>query len=138
MSLRSKTAQHRYTYRVLALMTAYVGLLVLANYLFERNNPQGAAAWAIALLPALPVIGVFAVIGRLLFELTDEYVRMLMVRQSLIATATMLAIVTAYGFLEDFGLLPHLPAYYAAVLWFGGLGVGGCVNAFLERRTGHE
>ena len=39
---------------------------------------------------------------------------------------------------EDFGLTPHLPAYYAAVLWFAGLGVGGCLNAILERGGGEE
>ena len=136
MDLKRYPAQKRYTHRVLTLMTAYAALLVLANLLFERTEPTGAAAWGIALLPALPVIGVFFVIGRLLVELSDEYVRMLMVRQTLVATATMLALATAYGFLEDFGLTPHLPAYYAAVLWFAGLGVGGCLNAFLERDRG--
>ncbi len=139
MSLRNYSAQKRYTYRVLALMLVYGALLVLANLLFERLAPEGPTAWAIALMPAVPIIAVFAVIGRLLVELKDEYVRMLMVRQTLIATTTMLVVATAYGFLEDFGLTPHLPAYYAAVLWFGGLGVGGCVNALLERdRSAHE
>lgn len=136
MPLHGHSPWTRYSIRVLGLMLAYAVLLVLANLLFERTHPQGVAAWALALLPALPVIGVFAAIGRLLVELKDEYVRMLMVRQSLVATATMLAIVTAYGFLEDFGLAPHLPAYYATILWFAGLGVGGCLNAFLERDRG--
>ena len=133
MSLRNYSVQKRYTYRVLALMVAYAGALVLANWLFENVRPEGPAAWATALLPALPVIAVFFVIGRLLVELKDEYVRMLLVRQTLVASATMLTVATAYGFLEDFGLTPHLPAYYATVLWFAGLGVGGCLNAYLER-----
>ena len=133
MDLRTYPAQARYTHRLIALMLAYVAALALANWAFVQVGSRGPAAWAIAALPALPIIGIFAVIGRLLVELKDEYVRMLLVRQSLVATATMLAVVTVYGFLEDFGLTPHLPAYYAAVLWFAGLGVGGCVNAFLER-----
>ncbi len=133
MSSPAYSAQKRYTYRILGLMTVYGLLLVLANWLFAAGYAEGAAAWAIALLPALPIIGVFAVIGRLLVELNDEYVRMLMVRQSMIASAFMLTLVTGWGFLEDFGLVPHLPAYYAAIVWFAGLGVGGCVNALLER-----
>lgn len=137
MNLRIYPAQKRYTYRLLALMLAYGAALVFANWAFQRVDQHGPAAWAIAVLPAIPIVGVFAVIGRLLVELKDEYVRMLMVRQSLIATATMLAGVTVYGFLEDFGLAPHLPAYYAAILWFGGLGVGGCFNAILERDRVH-
>ena len=133
MSSPAYPAQKRYTYRILGLMTVYGLLLVLASWLFAAGYAEGAAAWAIALLPALPIIGVFAVIGRLLVELNDEYVRMLMVRQSMIASAFMLTLVTGWGFLEDFGLVPHLPAYYAAIVWFAGLGFGGCVNALLER-----
>ena len=137
MDLRSYPAQRRYTYRVLGLMLAYVAALFLANWGFQQVDPRGPAAWAIAALPAIPILGIFAVIGRLLVELKDEYVRMLMVRQSLVATATMLSVVSVYGFLEDFGLTPHLPAYYAAILWFAGLGVGGCFNAILERDRVH-
>ena len=138
MNLRSYPAQARYTYRLITLMVIYVATLAIANWAIVQAGPRGPAAWAIAMLPALPIIGVFAVIGRLLVELKDEYVRMLLVRQSLIATATMLSVATVYGFLEDFGLTPHLPAYYAAVLWFAGLGVGGCVNAFVERDRAHS
>lgn len=134
--IASNSAQRRYTFRVMGLMTAYVALLFLANWLFKSGDAVGAAAWLIAILPALPIVGVILVIGRLIVELRDEYVRMLLVRQTLIATAVMLAIATAWGFLEDFGLVSHLPAYYAAILWFGGLGVGGCANALIERRGG--
>ena len=137
MDLRSYPAQKRYTYRVLGIMLAYIAALILANWAFQRVDPRGPLAWLIAALPAIPIIGIFAAIGRLLVELKDEYVRMLMVRQSLVATATMLVVVTVYGFLEDFGLTPHLPAYYAAILWFAGLGVGGCLNAILERDRVH-
>lgn len=126
-------AQRRYTFRVVVLMIGYAVLLFAANWLFKTGYANGPAAWLIAILPALPIIGVVAAIGRLIIELRDEYVRMLFVRQTLIATGFMLAVATAWGFLEDFGLVPNLPAYYAAVLWFGGLGVGGCVNAALER-----
>lgn len=127
------SAQRRYTIRVAGLMAGYVALLFAANWLFENGYANGPAAWVIAILPALPIIGVVLAIGRLIVELRDEYVRMLFVRQTLIATGLMLAVATAWGFLEDFGLVPHLPAYYAAILWFAGLGVGGCVNAALER-----
>lgn len=127
------SAQRRYTIRVTVLMIGYVILLFAANWLFEHGYANGAAAWLIAILPALPIIGVVVAVGRLIVELQDEYVRMLFIRQTLIATGFMLAVATAWGFLEDFGLLPHLPAYYAAILWFAGLGVGGCVNAALDR-----
>ncbi len=79
-------------------------------------------------MPALPIIGIFGVLGRYLIAERDEYLRMLVARQALIATALTLSLATVWGFVEDAGLARHVPAFYAAVLWFGGLGVGGCVN----------
>ena len=135
----SGKAGKRYGVRVVILMTFYVALLFLANWLFDQGYAGGALAWVVAALPALPIIGVFIVIGRLLVELNDEYVRMLMTRQILFATGFMLSIATAWGFFESVDLVPHVEAFYAAILWFAGLGVGGCANAWLERDGGsHE
>ena len=121
------------------LMTGYVLALFGVNAYFANSSPAGLAAYAAAVIPALPIIGVFFVIGRLLVELrTDEYVRMLMVRQTLIATAFALTVATVWGFLESFDLAAHFEAYWFAVLWFGGLGLGGCANALIERGGGGE
>ena len=40
----------------------------------------------------------------------------------------MLSLATIWGFLESFDMVRHIPAYYVSVVWFGGLGVGACVN----------
>jgi len=133
MLARHSPEHRRYTASVAALMGGYVAALVGVNLFFENSAPTGLSAYLAALLPALPIIGVFFVIGRLLLTLRDEYQRFLMTRQILIATGFMLSVATAYGFVESFGLLPHVPAFYAAILWFGGLGLGGCVNAVLGR-----
>lgn len=136
MSLKTaRPAMRRYTYRVLILMAVYAVVLIGVNLWFRRDAPTGALAYVAAVLPALPIIGVFLTVGRLLFEMDDEYVRMLLVRQSLIATGFMLSVATVWGFLENVALAPHAPAYYAAVLWFGGLGVGGLSNWALESRA---
>jgi hypothetical protein len=52
------------------------------------------------------------------------------VRQALVATGFTLSLSTMWGFLENFGLVPHVETFYIAVLWFGGLGVGACYNRF--------
>ena len=80
-------ATRRYTWGLLLVMTGYVLILLGVNAYFEHGAPTGPLAYVAAALPALPIIAVFALFGRLLVELKDEYVRMLMVRQSLIATA---------------------------------------------------
>lgn len=131
---RLNPAMRRYTFRLIAVMLLYGVALVGANYWFRHAPPSGILAYVVAALPALPIIGVFVVIGRLLVEMEDEYVRMLLVRQSLIATAFALSVMTVLGFLDDFGVGPQLDNYYAAVLWFSGLGIGGCVNWYLESR----
>ena len=128
----------RYTRGVLLLMTGYVLILVGVNAFFRTAHPTGISAYAAAILPALPIIGVFAVIGRLLVELRDEYIRVLLVRQMLIATGFMLSVATAWGFLEAFRLVPHVDAYYAAMLWFAGLGLGSCLNKLAELRGSRE
>jgi hypothetical protein len=116
----------------MALMAVYALLLVAANRLVPMAGSP-ALKLAYAILPAIPVIGVFVVMGRHVVALRDEYQRMLLVRKMLIATAFLLGVATAWGFAEDFDVVPHVPAFYAVILWFGGLGIGGCVNAWLER-----
>ena len=121
-------AQRRYTKTVLLLMAGYVLILVGVITFFKNSAPSGLSAYAAAVLPALPIIGVFAAIGRYLVDEQDEYVRMLMVRQTLWATGFALSAATIWGFLESFDLVDHVDAYYVAVLWFGGLGLGACMN----------
>lgn len=127
-------AMRRYNRRVIMLSLVYAGLLFATIYLFRRGVLHGPIAYAAALLPALPLIGIFLVLGRYIVEETDEYLRMLMIRQSLIAGGFMLSVMTAWGFLEGFGLVPHIAAYYAALLWFAGLWIGWGYNIATMRR----
>jgi hypothetical protein len=60
----------------------------------------------------------------LLKEERDEYLRMRMVEQSLVATGIVLAVATLYGFLNAFDLAPRVDAYLAVPLWGIGLGIG--------------
>ncbi|MEJ8631358.1 hypothetical protein P0F65_19225 [Sphingomonas sp. I4] len=125
----------RYTRRLITTMTLYAVALVGANMWFRHAHPTAVLAYMVAVLPALPIMGVFVVIGRLLVEMRDEYVRMLLVRQPLIATGFALSVTTAWGFLEGFGLVDHAQGYWTTVLWFGCFGLGGCINALTEWRA---
>jgi uncharacterized YccA/Bax inhibitor family protein len=118
----------RYNIRVVGLSVLYSVFLIGAVYGFKHHMLSGAAAYGAAILPALPVIGIFAAIGLYLVEEQDEYVRMLMVRQTLWASGFALSVATVWGFLENFDLAGHVDSYYIVVLWFGGLGLGACIN----------
>lgn len=122
------TAWKRYNVRVVWLALLYSGLLVPAVYGFKHHLIPEALKYLVAVLPALPVIGIFAAIGRYLVEEQDEYVRMLMVRQTLYASAFSLSVATVWGFLDNFGLVGHADGYWVVVLWFVGLGLGGFYN----------
>ena len=121
-------AWKRYNWRVIWLSLLYALFLLAAVYGFKHQLLHGPIAYIAGTLPALPIIGIFAAIGRYLVEEQDEYVRMLMVRQTLWASGFALSAATIWGFLESFGLVDHVEAYYIAVLWFGGLGLGACMN----------
>lgn len=132
------TAQRRYNLSAGLMMAGYVLTIVGVDAFFRHHAaapPQGAVAVTISVLPALPIVGVFALIGRYLVEEHDEYLRMLQVRQILIATAFALSTATVWGFLESFGQARHLDSYWVAIAWFGGLGIGAIVNKVIEGRA---
>lgn len=128
------SAIKRYNRTIIILSLVYVALLFAAEIAIGWYHLGGPLSYFVAILPALPIIGIFAAIGRYLVEESDEYLRMLTVRQTLVASGFALSIATAWGFLESFDLAGHLDAYWIAVVWFVGLGVGSCVNAALARR----
>lgn len=121
-------ARRRYTYRIAICMVGYVSTLFLADWLIDQRGITGAPALVAALVPALFVAGVFWALARLLVEETDEYRRLLLVRQLLIGSGITLTIVTIWGFWENFGLVGHIDAFYIAALFFVGMGIGGLVN----------
>ena len=133
---RYNPAQRRYNRSVILLSLAYALILFGVITFFKNSSPSGLSAYAAAILPALPIIGVFFAMGRYLVDEQDEYLRMLTVRQTLWASGFMLSVATIWGFLENFDLVHHIDAYYAAVLWFGGLGLGSCINRFTLGSSG--
>ncbi len=134
MSLSS--AHRRYLRRLAIAMTAYIATLYLAVSQLRGSHEHGPLSWLLALLPGISVAAVFWALGRLLIEETDEYLRSLLVRQMLIASALTLSITTIYGFLENFGMVDHVDAFYIAILFFIGLGVGAAVNRLSGRSGG--
>ena len=126
--MKMNPPQARYVRRVLISMSLYLVTLSAALHWVGRGNLTGPPAYLLANLPGLSVIGVFWAYGRLLIEETDEFQRLLLVRQSMVATAFALSIATAWGFLEAVDLVQHVDAYYIAILWFMGLGIGALVN----------
>ena len=121
-------AWKRYNMRVIWLSLLYAAFLLPAVYGFKHHLITGPTAWIVAVMPAIPIIGIFAAMGRYLVEEQDEYVRMLMVRQALWAMGFTLSCATVWGFLDNFGLVGHVDGYWIVVLWYFGLAIGGLFN----------
>jgi hypothetical protein len=121
-------AWKRYNRRVIGLSLLYAVFLLGAVYGFKHRLVPGGLQYFVGLLAAIPIIGIFGAIGRYLVEEQDEYVRMLMVRQTLWASAFALSLATVWGFLDNFKLVGHADGYYVVIAWFFGLGLGGLYN----------
>jgi xanthosine utilization system XapX-like protein len=121
-------AMKRYNWRVIWLSLIYAAFLIGAVYGFKHHLFSGPIAYVAAVLPALPIIAIFGAMGRYLVEERDEYIRMILVRQTLWASGFALSVATVWGFLESFNLVEHVDAYSVAIVWFFGLAVGSIIN----------
>lgn len=138
MSNHRSSVMRRYTVRLAIATTAYLATLLLAKRLVGDGLVTGPLAYLLAILPGLAVSGIFWAVARLLIEETDEYQRMLRIREALVATGFTLSILTIWTFMQNFGLAPTLDAFYIAALWFIGLGLGGCWNSVTTARTSDD
>ncbi len=120
--------QRAYLKRMGLAMGCYMIAIIAGVYLVSRNLVDGPIVWMLALLPGLSIVGAFYAIGRLILETKDEFIRMLIVRQSLIATGFALSVATVWGFLENFELVRHVDSYWIAILWFFGFFLGAVSN----------
>lgn len=121
-------AQWRYAIRTGLFSSLYflaLAAMMIAEKEFELTDTIKVI---LALMPGLAVVGIFWAVGRLILEEPDEFMRMLIIRQALIASALALSAASVWGFLEDADIVVHVDAYWWAVLWFFGLGVGAIVN----------
>lgn len=94
------TAQRRYFLRLAVIMALYCAAIFVAVTLRKDSATPPALMAAVALVPGICIIGVFWAIGRLIVEEPDEFLRMLIIRQALIATAFALSLASIHGFLS--------------------------------------
>lgn len=119
-------AIQRYNRRMIASVFLYTLLVFLAVYISKDWHPQGALLWLTGLLPSVGVLAMIAAEARLLAEEEDEYLRLRLAQTALIGTAVVLAAATIWGFLEQFGLVPHVPAWAAVPIFVATQGLARC------------
>jgi hypothetical protein len=109
-------------------MAVYVLGLLAARFLIRDQGVSGAPAYALALVPGLAMAALFWISGKTIAETEDEFMRMLAVRQHLIAAGFAMAVASVWGTLEMFDLVQHVAAIYIVMLWAAGIFLGMIVN----------
>nr|WP_137677159.1 hypothetical protein [Parerythrobacter lutipelagi] len=121
-------AQKRYMKRVAISTSLYLIALAAMTFGEKQYELTEPVRVVLATLPGLAIVGVFWAVGRLIIEEQDEFIRMLVIRQALIATGFAMSAASVWGFLETADIVVHLDAYWWAVVWFFGLFVGAVMN----------
>ena len=116
-------ALRRYNVHILGFSFAYMAGLLLALHVYE-SEPSRPVMFAVALLPTLPALGVVWAVFRYLANESDEYLRMRAAVASLWGLSVVLVLGTFWGFMELFGLVPHIWAWWVLPVWALGMGVG--------------
>ena len=109
----AKAAYRRYLWRFFPTMMAYVVLVVGVSWLFDNHQaPEGWAGYALAILPAIPIIGVIVIMALYVVEEKDEFMRLRQVMALLAGMGLMLSLTVAWGFLEIYLHVAPLSAFW--------------------------
>jgi hypothetical protein len=115
-------AARQYRRQFLMAMVAYVAALSFAVHFTVRHHPGGMEAYGVAILPAVPVLGIIVIVGIYLADEQDEYQRTVLVQSMMWSMGLTLATLTVWGFLEVFANIAHFQPYLAFPLFWGFVG----------------
>lgn len=104
----NSSALSRYKKRMFVLIVVLFLVSQIIFWEFIRHHPTGMLAYLLAVLPALPIIGMMATYGLYVDELKDELVRTVIKRSILWSIVATLSVTTLWGFLELLANVPHL------------------------------
>jgi hypothetical protein len=120
----ASAAMRIYNRRMIVASLTYVAVLLAGAGLAAYLAPPAPVRVLLAIIVALPVLLMVRAMALLLRDETDEYLRMRVVEQTLIATGFLLVAASLYGFLNAFDVAPRLDAYLVVPVWAVGLGIG--------------
>lgn len=104
----------------------WMGLYTLAILGLSWGGPgalgQGPLLWAAALVPSIAIAGQLWVTLRLMRR-QDEFLRLVMARRFIAAATLAFIVATAWGFLETYANLSHLPGWLIYPLFWLAFGL---------------
>ena len=131
-------AKKRYERDVIITMAGYVLLTFAVAFLVRHGHVHGWALYVWSVLPALPIIGVIARMGRYLQEETDEYQRLVATRSILVGTAALLGSLVVNDFVRSFAGVAAFPPFTTFVLFCAAMGIAEGVQKLRDRPAPEE
>jgi len=126
-------AQRAHTRRVLLLLLAYAVILPPLVWVRAHRQVSDLVALLMAIAASLPVLGMFASWGRYLSDERDEYHQALTLKRIAIATNATMGAAVVWGFLQAFGVMPLIEAYWIPTIWVVIQGTFGTIELFARR-----
>jgi len=123
-------AQRAHVQRTLWLLLIYAVILPPLIWIRAHTAVAGYIPLLMAVAASLPVLGIFASWGRYLSDERDEYHQALTLRRSAIATNATMGAAVVWGFLQAFGAIPLMEAYWIPFVWVVIQGTFGCLALF--------
>src|SRR5262245_40844250 len=117
MASKFTAVRRRYLIRTLVVTAIYIAGIFVAKHMIAQVGVSRPVAFAVALGPGLAIAAMFWNTLAMIGDTADEFMRMLAVRQQLIAAGFALAAASVWGTLEMFDLVAHADAFYIVVLW---------------------
>jgi len=108
---RASAAARRYARRIWPTMLLYIVILLGSLWALKSQGLADGVRYVIAVLPALPLVGVITFVAQSMSAEDDEFQRVLWAESMLWGTAVTMAATTVWGFLEVAGA-PHVPLYW--------------------------
>jgi hypothetical protein len=126
-------AQKAHTRRTLLLLLAYAVILPPLVWLQAHRHVSHIISLLMALAASLPVLGIFASWGRYLSDERDEYHQIMTLRRIAVATNATMGAAVVWGFLQAFGVMPLIEAYWIPLVWVVIQGFQACFGGLLRR-----
>lgn len=116
-------AQRAHARRTIFLLLIYAVVLAPLVWLHATRQIGHTASVFMAIAASLPVLGIFASWGRYLSDERDEYHQSLVLRRNAIATNVTMGAAVVWGFLQAFGVMPLIEAYWIPTVWVVAQGI---------------
>ena len=129
-------AQRAQMQRAMWLLLVYAIVLPSLVWLRAHRHVSDAVALVMAIAASLPVLGIFASWGRYVSDERDEYHQSLNLRRIAVATNGTMGAAIVWGFLQAFGVMPLIEAYWIPLVWVVLQGASSCIAMLSRERRG--